>query len=113
MSIAETFQSTSTITHNNSISETSNATLCLSKSKDDIPSALNTAVLSLEDQTLGDDLPACFKELDKAVFLKSIYFVLDNGLVFTDKLLPDPLEPLLSQNLSFSKDYYVNLHYEV
>ena len=61
----------------------------------------------------ASDLLSAPRDLEKGSFLKPIYFVLDNGLVFTDKLLPDPMSPLLSDTQLFSKDYYINLHSEV
>ena len=42
------------------------------------------------------DLLSAPRDLEKGSFLKPIYFVLDNGLVFTDKLLSDPMPPLMS-----------------
>ena len=53
------------------------------------------------------------KDLEKGIFLKPVFYVLDNGLVFHDKLLPDPKQNLIPDNCQFSKEYYVKLHYDV
>ena len=52
------------------------------------------------------------KDLEKISFLKPIFYVLNNGQVFHDKLLPDPVCSFPS-DLKFSTDYYVNLHFKV
>ena len=54
-----------------------------------------------------------FKDFEKGKYLKPIYFVLDNGLVFSDKLLPDPTFQLTPDAIYYTPDYFVNLHYSV
>ena len=53
------------------------------------------------------------KDLERGIFLKPLYYVLNNGLVFHDKLLPHPLQKLTPDNLRFSNEYFVKLHYDV
>ena len=64
-------------------------------------------------QDLCETSLLCPKDLEKGKYLKPIYFVLNNGLVFSDKLLPDPLLQLTPDNITFTPDYFVNLHYSV
>ena len=53
-------------------------------------------------------------DLGKGVYyLKPLYYVLNNGSVFHDKLLSDPNIRLIPDKLQFNKDYYVNLHLNV
>ena len=59
------------------------------------------------------DFSSAPRDLEKGSYLKHIYYVLDNGLVFTDKLLPDPSSPLVLGQPQFSKEYFVNLHFKV
>ena len=54
----------------------------------------------------------CPRDL-KGTSLKSIYFVLNNGLVFCDKLLPDPTFSLSPKTINFSPQYYADLHFQV
>ena len=44
----------------------------------------------------------CPKDLEKGKYLKPIYFVLDNGLVFSDKLLPDPMFQLTPDSFYYA-----------
>ena len=67
----------------------------------------------LVNSEAGQDIGYCAKDLDKDRYLKPIFYVLDNGLVFADKLLPDPSLKLTPNHLSFTPDYFVNLHLEV
>ena len=59
------------------------------------------------------DILECPPDIVKGKFLKSIYFVLNNGLVFTDKLLPDPSKPILSNNIKFKSEYFTDLYFKV
>ena len=94
-------------------------------------SAANTALSESEDKTISvyrksdrnfeqstdsqsvSDIMFTPKDLEKGTFLKPLYYVLNNGLVFNDKLLPDPSEELIPDHCKFNKEYYVNLHYKV
>ena len=53
-------------------------------------------------------------DIPKGTYLKPCYFVLNDGSVFTDKILPFP-EPsyFLRKNVEFDSDYYVSLHQKV
>ena len=53
------------------------------------------------------------KDLEKGTYLKPLYFVLDNGQVFHDKLLPDPVDKLTLDFIKYSREYYIDLHYNV
>ena len=92
--------------HSNSsaLSVLGNNAALLSDCKDDGASAVSVSAI---------DFSSASRDLEKVTHLKPIYFVLDNGLVFTDKLLPDPSSPLTSDNLQFSKEFYVDLHFKV
>ena len=65
------------------------------------------------DQVNSFDFSECPKDIVKVNSLKPIYFILNNGLVFIDKLLPDPSVSLLSDLQHFTSSYYVNLHFQV
>ena len=72
----------------------SNATdIIKSEIKDDCLSLSPTAVVSECSESGVTDISECVPDLPKGKFLSSIYFVLNNGLVFTDKLLPQPSKP--------------------
>ena len=47
-------------------------------------------------QVNSSDFSECHKDIVKVNLLEPIYFVLNHGLVFNDKLLPDPTVCLLS-----------------
>ena len=64
-------------------------------------------------ESLASDSIECPKDLKAGTFLKSIYFVLNNGFVFEDKLLPEPSISLLSENIKFSTKYYIDLYSKV
>ena len=55
----------------------------------------------------------CLPDILKSKFLKSIYYVLNNGLVFYDKLLPDPGVQLTPEDQYFTKDYFIDLHFKI
>ena len=86
------------------------STVCLPVTENSCPSVFSEKA---EITQSYQDLTFCPKDLDKVSHLKPIYFVLDNGLVFIDKLLPDPSSQLIPRAPNFSKDYYVQLHYHV
>ena len=58
------------------------------------------------------DISDCPRDLKKGTFLKPLYYVLNNGQVFVDRLLPDPTEPLTS-DAKMSREYFINLHFSV
>ena len=59
------------------------------------------------------DLTFTPSDLEKGIYLKPMYYVLNNGLVFCDKLLPDPKYSLLPDKYIFTTNYYVKLHFDV
>ena len=92
----------------------SNATdIIKSEIKDDCLSLSPTAVVSECSESGVTDISECVPDLPKGKFLTSIYFVLNNGLVFTDKVLPDPSKPLISKNIKYSSNYYTDLFIKV
>ena len=64
-------------------------------------------------ESSASDSIECPKDMKAGTFLKSIYFVLNNGFVFEDKLLPEPSISLLSENIKFSTKYYIDLYSKV
>ena len=94
----------------NSISNLgSNAVDSKSERKDDCL-IMSAAAVKVSGELSVSDVSECLPDLPKGKFLRSIYYVLDNGLVFTDKLLPDPSKPLACSNLRFQSNYYTDLH---
>ena len=89
-------------------------TSCLSEvSKDAATDFISSCKDDNESENFADLEPAP-KDLDKPSFLKPVYFVLNNGLVFHDKLLPNPEGPLYqADKIKFSKEYYVDLHFRI
>ena len=83
----------------------------ISDSKDDCLSAYKTAEQPVSQSV--SDVMFTPKDLEKGIYLKPLFYVLDNGLVFHDKLLPDPKQRLIPDNCQYSKEYYVKLHYDV
>ena len=71
--------------------------------KDDASAAIN--VKSKDEQssskTRFSHISDCRKDM-KGTFPKPIYFVLNNGLVFSDKLLPHPACSLVPEITNFS-----------
>ena len=59
------------------------------------------------------DVTIAPSDLKKGPYLKPLFYVLDNGSVFHDKLLPQPSFKLIPDNLQFDKEYYVDLHLKV
>ena len=61
------------------------------------------------------DFSPAAKDLEKVSNLKPLFYVLNNGLVFCDRQLPPPTFECFpdTDKLTFSKDYYVDLHFKV
>ena len=74
------------------------STVCLPVTENSCPSVFSEKA---EITQSYQDLTFCSKDLDKVSHLKPIYFVLDNGLVFIDKLLPDPSSQLFLELRTF------------
>ena len=93
----------------------SNAADIKSVMKDDCLSMAATAVKVSDDnsESYVSDILECSPDIPKGKFLKSIHYVLNNGLVFTDKLLPDPSKPLISNNIKFNSNYYTDLYFRI
>ena len=94
------------------------AAVFISESKDDGLLAERNSESEIVGQLSSECLSASDvlytpKDLEKGTFLKPLYYVLDNGLVFHDKLLPDPSQKLAPDFLQYDQKYYVNLHYRV
>ena len=81
--------------------------------KDAIPSVNSSATIPSQQEDKSEILSEAPRDIGKGTYLKPIYFVLDNGHVFTDKLLPDPSDALTPENLLFTKEYYIRLHFNV
>ena len=94
--------SESALSNSSAIAYTGNNAALQTENKDDRASA-----------SYSIDFLSAPKDLEKGSFIKPIYFVLDNGLVFTDKLLPEPSSPLVSEKPRFSQDYYIDLYSKV
>ena len=62
-------------------------------------------------ETCSDPYMAA-KDLERTACLKPVYYVLDNGQVFHDKLLPDPIHPFPLEK-HFSPQYYIDLYLKV
>ena len=99
MSVTSVCPIASTSSQTSNSSEINNAMLIIRERKDDQLSHKLLSAVCPKDTTKG--------------FLQPVYFVLDNGLVFTDKLLLDPNESLMPGITSFTNDYYKQLHSDV
>ena len=89
----------------------SSASSILSLSATHKQRAIGKKFLSL-DIPSDVDISDCPRDLKKGTFLKPLYYVLNNGQVFVDRLLPDPTEPLTS-DAKMSNEYFINLHFSV
>ena len=99
-------------------SDANNAPDNICKSKDDLSaysmSAENGQQLSVVDKPeILESVIDCPRDIKRGTFLRPLYYILNNGLVFTDKLLPDPTQPLVSDSIKFQTDYFTNLHFQV
>ena len=89
----------------------------IESSYEDDLSASVVSVSALNEQKVVEStdnhISECPRDLKRGVFLKPLYYVLNNGQVFTDKMLPDPTHSLISDATMFTTEYYTQLHFEV
>ena len=95
-----------------SATDTENAAL-LTVSQPSASTLLLSSPEKMKSCVSVSDILTMPKDLDKCSYLKPLYYVLDNGLVFNDKLLPDPDVQLTPVYQHFTKEYFIDLHFKI